>query len=138
MTFDPFFLLKKLFLKNDNNFIIPLMTVKDTSNLIKNAKNSWTICNDDLSMNVSKHINHVISPHLNHLFNTMTRTNIYPSNLKINKIVPILKPGKSKFEIGSYRPINISHPIDKLYQEHMSQFTKGRNLLLQMSRNRMY
>ena len=33
--------------------------------------------------------------------------------------MPILKPNKDKFKIDSYRPINILHPVDKIYQEHI-------------------
>ena len=90
--------------------------------------------NLEISMMVIKKINPVISIHLNHLFNSMIRTQIYPSHLKISKINPILKPGKNKFEIGSYRPINISHPIDKLFQEyfknHLLGFLNSNNILL--------
>ena len=81
-----------------------------------------------------KKINPIIFIHLNHLFNTITRTKIYPSHLKVSKIIPILKPGKNKFEIGSYRPINISHPIDKLYQEfvknHLLSFLNVNNIIV--------
>ena len=49
----------------------------------------------------------------------MTRTCLYPTVLKISKIMPILKPNKNKFTVDSYRPINILHPIDKIYQEHV-------------------
>ena len=49
----------------------------------------------------------------------MTHTQIYPKILKISKNLPILKPNKDKFKIDSYRPINILHPVDKIYQEHV-------------------
>ena len=51
-TVDPMLFVRKLFDKNDNEFTIPLLTVKDVSVLIKNAKNSWTLNCDDISMNV--------------------------------------------------------------------------------------
>ena len=133
-SYDPIDILHRLFKKNENKFDIPMMTIKDTKDLIKNAKYSWTVCNDEISMMVLKKINPIISIHLNHLFNTITRTKIYPSHLKVSKIIPILKPGKNKFEIGSYRPINISHPIDKLYQEfvknHLLSFLNVNNIIV--------
>ena len=52
----------------------------------------------------------------------MTITSIYPSTLKVNKMLPTLKPGKDKYIIDSYRPINILHPFDKLYQEHVKDY----------------
>ena len=107
------FIVKKLFVKNENEFTIPILTVKEVNLLIKNAKKSWTLNYDDISMNVLKKVNKIISPHLTHLYNNMTITCNYPS---IYPSMPILKPNKDKFNISSYRPINILHPIDKLYQ----------------------
>ena len=92
-------------------FQIPLLTVKDTEELIKKAKNSWTLCDDDISMNVIKRLYKKIAPHLTHLYNAMTITSIYPSALKVNKMIPALKSGKDKFLIDSYRPINILHHL---------------------------
>ena len=64
----------------------------------------------------------------------MTRTCLYPSVLKISKIMPILKPNKDKFTIDSYTPINILHPIDKIYQEHvktnLTSFLEINNIIL--------
>ena len=64
----------------------------------------------------------------------MTRTCNYPTILKISKIMPILKPNKDKFNISSYRPINILNPIDKLYQEHaktnLTSFLEINNIIL--------
>ena len=95
------------------------MTIKETEQLIRKAKNSWTVCSDDISMNIIKKLNKKIAPHLTHLYNTITRTAIYPEIIKLNKILPTLKPDKDKFLMESYRPINILHPVDKLYQEHV-------------------
>ena len=116
---NPMTILEHLIPRNKNNFEIPLLTINDTKKLIKGAKNSWTICNTNLSMNVLKKINTLISQHLTHLFNTITRTRVYPKVMKVSKIVPLLILGKNKFFMDGYRPINILGPIDKKYQEHL-------------------
>ena len=112
-----------------------MMTIKDTKDLIKNVNIFWLYVMMKYLWWYWKKINPIISIHLNHLFNTITRTKIYPSHLKVSKIIPILKPGKNKFEIGSYRPINISHPIDKLYQEfvknHLLSFLNVDNIIVE-------
>ena len=70
-------------------------------------------------MNVIKKLTKKISPHLTHLYNSITRSAIYPDIVKLNKILPTLKPDKNNFLMESYRPINILHPVDKIYQEHV-------------------
>ena len=66
-------------------------------------------------------------------YNLLFKNHIFPNKWKEAIIIPILKPGKNKFEIGSYRPINISHPIDKLYQEfvknHLLSFLNVNNII---------
>merc|ERR1712030_57162 len=115
-------ILESLIPRNKNNFNIPLLTMNDTKKLIKN---SWTICNTNLSMNVIKKINSEMAPHLTHLYNCMTRTGIYPDIMKTSKIIPLHKPGN--------RPINILGPVDKIYQEHikinLTSFLETNNII---------
>ena len=66
-------------------------------------------------MALLKKLNPLISPHLTHLYNDMIWTSIYPSQLKVSKILPILKPNKNQDNIEGYRPINILGPIDKIF-----------------------
>ena len=54
---DPLFYMEKLFQRNKKEFKIPLLTIKDTEELIKKAKNLWTLCDHDISMNVIKMLN---------------------------------------------------------------------------------
>ena len=105
--------------RNKNEFKLPLLTVEDTRKLIKNAKNSWTLCGNDISMNIIKKLNDRISPHITHLFNCIIRSGTYPEIVQISKILPLLKPKKDKFEIESYRPVNVMGPVEKLFQEHI-------------------
>ena len=37
-TIDPLYYIKKLFKKNDNEFLIPILTIKETEQLIRKAK----------------------------------------------------------------------------------------------------
>ena len=105
-------ILKKLIGRNDHNFTLPLLTIEDTKKLIKKAKNSWTICNGDLSMNCIKKLRHEIAPHLTHLFNNIIRSGIYPDILRVSKIIPLLKIGKPSHLMDGYRPINVLGPVE--------------------------
>ena len=61
-----------------------------------------------------------------HLSNQVIETKKFPSNLKISKVVPILKPSKDKYKAISYRPVNLLCPISKIleknWQLQMTQF----------------
>ena len=86
-------------------------------------------------MNVIKKINDRISPHITHLFNCIIRSGTYPEIIQLSKILPLLKPHKDKFEIESYRPVNIMGPVEKLFQEHIKihliQFLNDNGVILE-------
>lgn len=80
-------------------------------------------------------------------FNNSWETGQVPSVWKNGRIIPILKPGKSPYDIASYRPIALSSCIGKLmekmvnyrlewylentdqYPDVMSGFRRGRSSL---------
>ena len=82
-SYNPLLILKKLTYRNKNNFILPELRIEDAKTLIKKAKNSWTLCNGELSMNVIKKLNPLIAPHITHLFNCIIRSGTYPKIMKV-------------------------------------------------------
>ena len=70
-----------------------------------------------MSMYLFKQIPELMSICLTHLINCIYKTGIYPSKLKIARIIPLKKAGKSSLEFASYRPINNLCPIDKVVEE---------------------
>ena len=63
-------------------------------------------------------LNNDISPLLADLFNKSFITGIFPSALKIARIIPIHKKD-SKLECGNYRPISILSNLDKILEKLM-------------------
>ncbi|XP_046658576.1 uncharacterized protein LOC124352891 [Homalodisca vitripennis] len=61
---------------------------------------------DDISPMILRHCSGVISPHITVYFNALMAAVIFPTNLKIGYITPILKSG-SPSDIKNYRPIII-------------------------------
>ena len=57
-----------------------------------------------------------ISTPLSNIINMSFTTGIYPSNLKIAKVIPIHKKG-SKLELTNYRPISLLSNIDKVFEK---------------------
>ncbi|XP_046662572.1 uncharacterized protein LOC124355465 [Homalodisca vitripennis] len=66
---------------------------------------------DDISPMILRHCCGVISPHITVYFNALMATGIFPTNLKIGYITPILKSG-SPSDIKNYRPIIIQSTLD--------------------------
>ena len=116
---DPIELLNSLIPKNLNSFSIPFITVKQTSDLIKKAKNSNSTGYDSISNNILKKIEYKIAPFIAHLINCIILHSRFPSIYKLTKILPISKPGKPLDNIDSYRPINNLPCIEKLIEEYM-------------------
>ena len=50
------------------------------------------------------------------MFNLSISSGIYPSKLKIAKVIPIFKKGDSK-SINNYRPISILSTINKIFEK---------------------
>ena len=55
------------------------------------------------------------------IFNTSISSNIFPSDWKIAKIIPIHK-GNAKDDLNNYRPISILSPISKIF-ERLTSYT---------------
>merc|ERR1711954_312632 len=72
---------------------------------------------DDITSKMIKMIPKVTAMYMTHLINAVIITAKYPSILKISRILPILKPGKVKFNPEGYRPISNLSVIDKIIQE---------------------
>lgn len=70
-----------------------------------------------------------------HLFNTLLRLRYFPKQWKLAEIITIPKPGKSLYEVISYRPISlvsiISKVLEKLLIKRFISFIVENHLLLE-------
>ena len=78
-------------------------------------KSSYTPV-DCLPVEIFKSIAHIISPHLSEIVNLSFTQGIFPSSLKIAKIVPIFKDG-DRTEVNNYRPISILPIFSKTFEK---------------------
>ena len=95
-----------------NSIVILTITTLEVRNIISSTKNSspgW----DDIPTTISKKcIEYYINP-LTHIINNSIKEGMFPSELKLARVVP-LKSGDSS-QITNYRPISILSFFSKIF-----------------------
>ena len=82
--------------------------------LINNLKPKQSTAHDSISSQLLKDIGHMISPTLSVIINQSLYTGIFPKQLKISKIIPLLKKGEET-SIENYSPISLLSSISKVF-----------------------
>ena len=82
--------------------------------LINNLKPKQSAAHDSMSSKLLKDIGHMISPTLSVITNQSLYTGIFPKQLKISKIIPLLKKGEET-SIENYSPISLLSSISKVF-----------------------
>ena len=70
---------------------------------------------DGISTNLLKDIKYLIRKPLTLIINQCLETGIFPSKLKIAKVIPILKRGDATI-FDKYRPISILPSLSKVFE----------------------
>ena len=87
---------------------------------------------DDTSMLVLSGIALQVVKPLVHIFNLSFSTGIFPSEMKIAKVIPLFKNG-NKSDFYNYRPISLlsqfSKLLEKIFNERLQQFLNTNNIL---------
>ena len=87
----------------------------EIENYIKSLKNKAT---SDFAVKPLKIVGDIISPVLSHLISASLTQGVFPSSLKLAKVIPLHKGG-SRVDIGNYRPISLLSCFSKIFEKAM-------------------
>ena len=128
---------------NDDNIFIPVTsnpnslfckptTVQEVLYTISRLKNSKAYDIFEISTHITKTVAEFIAPPICDIFNKSIEEGVFPSHLKIAKVVPVFK-ANDPTDINNYRPISIlpivSNFFEKIMLEKMNEFLIAQCLL---------
>ncbi|CAH0404751.1 unnamed protein product [Chilo suppressalis] len=115
-----------------NDYLTSPFTLSELSAAIKSRKD--TACGLDLiSYKMLKKLDCNSIKKLLAIFNGLWENSLIPDNWKIDCLIPVIKPNKSKACADSYRPIALSSCMGKIFEQllkHRLEFYKESNNLL--------
>lgn len=104
----------------------------EIESIAMSLKNNNSVGEDNIPVKIVKNSIALISDILANIFNNMIEVGVYPSQLKIAKIIPIHKKGDPK-EFGNYRPLallpNFAKIFEKLIYTRLYKYLQKHKLL---------
>ena len=104
--------------KNPTSIFLSPVTHKEIEDIISNLDSSKSIGPFSIPINLLKILKLHISHPLSKLINESFLKGVFPSKLKIAKVIPLLKQGDPK-NTSNYRPISLLPVFSKLYEKVM-------------------
>lgn len=115
-----------------SKFVFKPVNEHDVFKTISSLENKFSTGFDDIPMSLIKQSAiHILKP-LAHLVNSSFISGIFPSKLKITKVIPIFKKGELK-DISCYRPISLLPAFSKIFEKivysQLLKYLETNNLL---------
>ena len=118
--------------QNPNSLFLSLVTVDEVFKLIQSLSPSKSSGPNSIPTNILKLISAEISNPLSDLINLSFQTGVFPSILKLSKVIPVFKKG-SALQPSNYRPISLLSNIDKIFEKlvhkRLSSFLEVSNIV---------
>ena len=115
----------------NNSMVLTDVTSTEVRNVIASLKNSSSGY-DEFPPFVGKSCVEAYIKPLTHLINLSLKSGVFPSELKLAKVVPIFKAGDTS-AINNYRPISVLSFFSKVYEKivynHVLDFVDDNNVL---------
>lgn len=115
-----------------NSFFLEPTDSYEIKRIIADLKNNASRDIYDLNATLFKHISSHICQPLEYIFNLCISLGIFPSALKISKIIPLYKSGDKK-SVNSYRPISLLPIISKIFEKIIKY-----RLVLYFNKNKLF
>ena len=103
---------------NSNSFFVSPTSKNEIMSCISSLENNKGSGPFSIPIRILQLLKHDISKPLSQIINLSFSTGIFPSNLKIAKVIPIYKKD-SPLECNNYRPISLLSNIDKIFEKIM-------------------
>ena len=100
----------------EHRFSFRLINQADIEKLIDNLPVKKSAGPDGLSSVIIKQIRNELAPILTIAINQSLTSGIFPSTLKVAKVIPLFKNKGEPTDFGNYRPISLLNVISKLYE----------------------
>ena len=117
---------------NPSSIFIRKVQESEIVEIVKQFKNKRSTDHNDIDMMLVKEIIYSIVTPFTYICNLSFLTGIFPSKMKIAKVIPIFKSG-DKFNFTNYRPISLlsqfSKILEKLFAARLDNFIDKHNLL---------
>ena len=128
------------FLKNRSSisFFISPSDKTEIENVISSLDSNKSVGPNSIPTKILKLLKNDISSQLSEIFNISFSSGVFPSILKIAKVIPIHKKD-SKLDFSNYRPIsllsNIEKILERLMYNRMYKFFSDNDLISQIENN---
>ena len=109
--------LQYMYPRNDSSFFMLPCTNCEVQEVINSFRNKCST-SDVVPIFIYKFLSPIVSPIIAKLFNKSLIKGIFPSMLKLGKVVPIFKSGDASL-ISNYRPITLLNTLSKIFEKLM-------------------
>ena len=101
--------------KHSSNFIFNPISSEEVSKIILKLKRKSSSGHDTISSKLLNYISPIIVKPLTTIINQSLQTGIFPSSLKLAKVLPFYKKGDNQL-FNNYRPISLLPVISKVFE----------------------
>ena len=105
--------------RNQNSLFLRPTTPEEITKIIGNFSDTKSSGPNSIPVRILKLLNPEISKPISTLINRSFEMGVFPSVLKISKVIPVFKNKGSPLEVSNCRPISLLSNFEKIYEKAM-------------------